>query len=96
MGKLRLKAGKGLQQKDHDRSGTVPKPPSRDLLNFTSRSVASVCLLSTSVYPAALLAARKVVEVRGPKPGALCGHQDVDASPLALNVPQLSLGTGGL
>lgn len=62
---------------------------------FTSRSVASI-LLSTSVYPAPLLASGKVVEVRGPKPRALCGHQDVDASPLALNVPQLSLGTGGL
>lgn len=48
------------------------------------------------MYPAPLLASGKVVEVRGPEPRALCGHQDVDASPLALNVPQLTLGTGRL
>lgn len=74
--------------------GLCPNLPA--VTYFTSRSVASICLLSTSVYPAPLLASGKVVEVRGPKPGALCGHEDVDVLPLALNVSQLSLGTGGL
>lgn len=36
-----------------------------------------ICLLSTSVSPPPLLASEKAGEVRGPKPRALCGHQNM-------------------
>lgn len=43
-----------------------------------------------------LLPSGKAREVRGPKPSALCGHQDVNAPPLTRMCLGCLLGTAGL